>query len=111
MSETIEALLRAYCRLQEGRFFRLTALSKSSCPKASEKQLRAFNMCDGAKGQADIAKALKLDSGNFSRTVSRWIDEGILFRLGEGRDARLADVEQLVVKLAANPKLTLAVPW
>jgi hypothetical protein len=85
-----------YCPLQGGRRFHKTALSKSSCLRAQvKKQLRAFNMCDGAKGQAEIAKALKIDRGNFSRTVSRWIDEGIVFRLGEGRDAKLLHVYAL----------------
>jgi len=56
---------------------------------AGEKQLAAYNMCDGNRGQSEIAKALSLDAGNFSRTVGRWIDAGIVFRLGEGRDAKL----------------------
>jgi DNA-binding MarR family transcriptional regulator len=56
---------------------------------ASDKHVRAFNMCDGQSSQSEIAKSLKLDSGNFSRTVARWIDAGAVVRLGEGRDAKL----------------------
>jgi hypothetical protein len=59
---------------------------------AGEKQLAAYNLCDGNRKQAEIAKALSLDAGNFSRTVGRWIDAGIVFRLGEGRDATLMHV-------------------
>ena len=57
-------------------------------PAAGEKQHRAYNMCDGSRTQADIAKELGLDSGNFSKTLSRWIDEGIVIRVGEKREAR-----------------------
>jgi len=47
---------------------------------SGEKQLRAFNMCDGTRTQAQIAKELSLDQGNFSKTLGRWIDEGIVIR-------------------------------
>jgi len=62
---------------------------------ATAKQLNAYNLCDGSRSQADIVKSLKLDAGNFSRTVGRWIEEGIVFKLGEGRDARLQHVYPL----------------
>lgn len=55
----------------------------------ADKQIRAYNLCDGTKTQGDIAKSLKIDSGNFSRTVARWVDEGVVIRLGSGREARL----------------------
>ena len=57
-------------------------------PSATEKQLRAFNLCDGSRTQAEIGKELGLDSGNFSKTINRWIDEGIVIRVGEKREAR-----------------------
>jgi hypothetical protein len=44
-------------------------------PKGSgEDQMVAFNLCDGSRSQADIAKAVGLDTGNFSRIVARRID-------------------------------------
>lgn len=55
---------------------------------AGEKQHRAFNLCDGSRTQGDIAKELGLDPGNFSKTLNRWIDEGIVIRVGENREAR-----------------------
>jgi hypothetical protein len=33
-------------------------------------------------------KELGLDPGNFSKTLNRWIDEGIVIRVGEKREAR-----------------------
>ena len=57
-------------------------------PAAGEKQHRAFNLCDGTKTQAEIAKEVGLDQGNFSRTITRWIDEGIVIRVGEKHETR-----------------------
>jgi hypothetical protein len=55
----------------------------------SEKYRTAYNLCDGTQTQSQVAKAAKVDPGNFSRTVGRWRDEGVLFKLGEDKDARL----------------------
>lgn len=52
------------------------------------KQLRAYNLCDGTRSQAEIGKELKLDPSNFSKTLNRWIDSGIVIRVGEGRDTK-----------------------
>jgi len=59
------------------------------------KQVRAFNLCDGTLNQTDIRRKLKIDSGNFSRTVSRWVEQGIAFRLGEGREAKILHIYPL----------------
>jgi DNA-binding MarR family transcriptional regulator len=65
-------------------------------PKGSgEKQLRAYNMCDGTNAQGTIAKVLKLDPGSLSRTITRWIEAGVVLRIGEGREARLLHVYPL----------------
>lgn len=69
------------------------------------KQLQAYNLCDGNRSQADIAKTAGLDQGSFSRTVSRWIDVGIVIRIGEGRDVRLLHIYSLpesMTKKAGN---------
>jgi predicted transcriptional regulator len=52
------------------------------------KQLQAYNLCDGSRSQSEIAKAAGLDQGSFSRTMGRWIDAGIVIRVGEGREVR-----------------------
>lgn len=56
---------------------------------AGQSQLVAYNLCDGTRSQSEVAKAAGLDTGNFSRTVSRWIECGVMFKLGEGREAKL----------------------
>jgi hypothetical protein len=83
----IEQLLAILIRLNARSAFpeevvrRLVATSPS--------QLKAYNLCDGTRAQAEVAKAAGLDQGNFSRTVTRWIEAGVLFKVGDGREARL----------------------
>lgn len=55
---------------------------------AGEKQHRAFNLCDGTRTQAEVARELGLDPSNFSKTLARWVNEGIVVRIGDNRDAR-----------------------
>ena len=96
MPDNLEALLRALVSVTSRVAFPAEALAGIVMSGgASHKQVRAFNMCDGTMSQGEIAKALKLDAGNFSRTVSRWIDAGIVFRLDAGRDAKLLHVYPL----------------
>lgn len=56
------------------------------------KQVEAYNMCDGSRSQAEISKQLGLDAGNFSRTVARWIELGIVIKVGQARDTKLVHV-------------------
>lgn len=60
-----------------------------------EKQLAAFNLCDGNHTQSEIAIALRLDRGNLSRSISRWIDLGIVIRVGDGAEAKPTHVYPL----------------
>jgi DNA-binding MarR family transcriptional regulator len=96
MADVTSDLLRALLTVTARTTFpieKLAGIVQSA--GAGEKQLAAYNMCDGNHGQTEIAKALSLDAGNFSRTVGRWIDAGVVFRLGEGRDAKLMHVYPL----------------
>lgn len=96
MATNSETLLRAIFSVTARQAFPPDRLEEIVSAKGTgTKQLRAFNMCDGTKSQGEIAKALKLDRGNFSRTVARWIDAGVVIRLGEGREAKLLHVYPL----------------
>ena len=88
MSDNTEALLRALLSVVSRQAIPQSRIAKLVRPGGA-RQLKAFNMCDGTQGQGEIAKALKLDPGNFSRTVARWVDAGIVFRLGNGRVSKL----------------------
>ena len=86
--ESQEVFLRAILATVSRQTFPLDKIVEIMGPMATEKQHRAFNLCDGSRTQAEIAKELGLDSGNFSKSLNRWIDEGIVVRVGEKREAR-----------------------
>jgi hypothetical protein len=95
MADNSELLLRAILATTARQAFPVDRIVEIVVSKGGDKQLRGYNMCDGTRGQSEIAKLLKLDQGNFSRTVGRWVDAGIVFRLGTGRDAKLLHVYPL----------------
>jgi DNA-binding MarR family transcriptional regulator len=47
-----------------------------------KKQIAAYNLCDGATPQAEIGRRAGLDKGNLSRSISRWLEAGIVVRIG-----------------------------
>lgn len=94
MADNTEALLRAILSTTAREAFPPDRVAEIVGP--GSKQIEAYNFCDGTQGQSAIAKKLKLDNGNFSRTVGRWIEAGIVFRLGEGREAKLLHVYPMV---------------
>jgi hypothetical protein len=53
-----------------------------------DKQIQAYNLCDGTRTQGEVVKVLGLDAGNFSRTAARWAELGILIRVTEGKEVR-----------------------
>ncbi|WP_244500812.1 MarR family transcriptional regulator [Methyloceanibacter marginalis] len=62
---------------------------KLVAPKGDgKKQVAAYNLCDGQHTQAEIGAAVSLDKGSLSRTISRWVDQGIVVRVGTGGDMR-----------------------
>lgn len=84
-------LLKALIGLLARQTFSVTdVLSIVGIDKAN--QFKAYNLCDGMRSQGQIAKECKLDAGNFSRTVSRWVDEGIVIRLDSGGEQTLLHV-------------------
>ncbi len=54
---------------------------------SGRKQIEAFNLLDGCRTLTEVAKKAKLDTGNLSRSVARWVENGIVFRVGDGKDA------------------------
>ncbi|MCH7806272.1 MAG: MarR family transcriptional regulator [Proteobacteria bacterium] len=54
----------------------------------SEKNKKAYQLCDGMKNQGEIAKLAKIDSGNFSRSLTKWEEAGIVFKIGAVAETR-----------------------
>lgn len=83
MAEATEAILRAILSTVARQTFSEAKLREIVMSRgAGQAQLNAYNACDGTKIQSDIAKAEGLDRGNFNRTLGRWEQAGIIFRVG-----------------------------
>jgi CRP-like cAMP-binding protein len=83
MADATETLLKAILSTVARQTFSEGRLREIIMPRGSgQAQMKAYNACDGTKTQSDIAKAEGLDRGNFSRTLARWEEAGIIFRLG-----------------------------
>jgi hypothetical protein len=96
MSTNSEALLRAILSMTGRVAIPPPELMQIVAPKGGgEAQLAAYNLCDGSKSQGEIAKELKIDPGSFSRTVSRWIEAGVVIRLGEPPNIKLLHIYPL----------------
>lgn len=101
MAET-EELLRFLIQLSARHVFPEDVLRQII--GSSERQVDAYNLCDGTRTQAEIAKASKLDQGQFSRTASRWAEAGVLFRVGTGRDVKLLHLYSLTAVQPGSKK-------
>lgn len=83
MSELTDDLLRYLLRTSGRIAFPVSDLREIVVPNPKVKrQLKAYNLCDGTRRLSDIAKKTGLDRGNFSRTVSRWEELGVIMRIG-----------------------------
>lgn len=88
---TTDALLKGILAAVGRMAFPPEALRKIVAPTiGSDKQVLAYNLCDGETPQADIGKKSKLDNGNLSRTIAKWIEAGVVIRVGaEGHPLHL----------------------
>ncbi|SRR6266540_1739305 len=73
-----------------------------------EKQVEAFNLCDGTLTQKEVVEKVGLDQGSVSRSMTRWVENGVAFWIGEGSDARLLHIFPIPltkVPRAKTPKM------
>jgi hypothetical protein len=84
--DTTETLLRAILGVVSRATIPPEELSKIVAPTAkSDKQLLAYNLCDGETPQAEICKRSKLAKGNLSNSIARWVEAGVMVRVGPDR--------------------------
>lgn len=50
--------------------------------KGASKWIKAYNLCDGVRSQADVAKLAGVDKSDLSKALTRWEGAGVLYRLG-----------------------------
>jgi hypothetical protein len=83
---TSDELLKAVLATVARSAFPPAALAKIVAPTASSgRQLTAYNMCDGETPQTEICKKTKIQKGNLSRLITRWVEAGVMVRLGPDR--------------------------
>ena len=81
--DTTEALLKGILATVARTAFPPETLYKIIAPTlGSDRQVLAYNLCDGETPQSVICKKAKLDAGNLSRSIARWIEAGVVIRVG-----------------------------
>jgi hypothetical protein len=84
--DTTETLLKAILAMVSRATIPPQELSKIIAPTArSEKQILAYNSCDGETSQVEICKKAKLKKGNLSTSITRWVEAGVMVRVGPDR--------------------------
>lgn len=81
--ETNESLLRAIFSTVARTAFAPQEVCRLITPHGgSDKSFTAYNLCDGKTPQAEIVKKAKIDKGALSKALKRWIEAGIIVRIG-----------------------------
>ena len=81
---TTDALLKGILATLGRTAFPPDKLYKIVAPTAgSAKQVLAYNMCDGETPQSEIVKRAKIDKGSLSKTIAKWVEAGVIVRLGD----------------------------
>lgn len=78
-----ESLLRAILATVARQAIPPAELIKIVSPATGRKnRIVAYNLCDGRTPQGEIGKQAKLDKGSLSRSISRWLEAGVVIRIG-----------------------------
>jgi hypothetical protein len=48
----------------------------------AERWINAYNACNGLRSQMEIVRLSGIDPGDLSRAIKRWVEAGVLFRVG-----------------------------
>jgi hypothetical protein len=84
--DTTETLLKAILAMVSRATIPPQELAKIVAPTAkSDKQILAYNLCDGETSQAEICNETKLAEGNLSNSITRWVEAGVMVRVGPDR--------------------------
>ena len=88
---TTDALLKGILAAMGRTAFPPETLHKIIAPTTgSSKQVLAYNLCDGETPQAEVGKRAKIDKGSLSRSITKWIEAGVVIRVGaEGHPLHL----------------------
>ncbi len=93
-TESVEALLRAQINLL-GRM--AVNADELTGIVGGELQVKAYNLCDGTRTQPEVQKAVGLDQSNFRKTVLRWLDAGVVFKIPDDGGDKLLHLYPVAV--------------
>lgn len=99
-----QAYLKAILATVARQTFPQDKLAELVAPRAGSKQLAAYNLCDGNNSQTQISTLLGMDKGDLSKCIAKWLDAGVVIRVGEGVDQRPMHVYPLPVPKNAKSK-------
>jgi len=69
-------------------------------------RIKAFNLFDGTQTIQDVVHKTDINQGNLSTAAASWVEHGIAFWIGEGRDARLLHIYPIPEKELRRKKGT-----
>lgn len=82
-----EVYLRAILATVARQTFSLGDILTQVAPRSgSEKQVAAYNLCDGTRSVTQIASEAKLDASNLRKSINRWVDAGIVIKIEDGQE-------------------------
>ena len=99
-----DVYLRAMMSLLARQTFPPDRLAEIVTPVANSKTFETFNLCDGTRTQTEIASLSKSDSGNLSRMIKRWIDEGIMIRVTDEGNSKPVHVYPIPDRIIQSSK-------
>jgi len=87
MSENTDFYLKMIMQLIARQTFTAKDVAEHVCPtKKSAKGLKAYNLCDGSRSQAEISKLCEIDRANCQKMLRRWELEGLILRVPHGNE-------------------------
>ncbi len=102
--EEIKGLLKVLIGVTARVAFPEEKLRQIVAPMSSSgKYVEAYNLCDGTRSQAEIAREAGIDKGNLSKAVNRWLVQGVVFSVGSSSEPRLIHVYPLMPNLSPKP--------
>ena len=91
-----ESYLRAILSTVARQAFPPSRLVELLAPTSrGEKQVAAYNLCDGEHTQSQIASAVGIDKSDLSKAIAKWIEHGIVFRVNDGTEKKPVHVYPL----------------
>jgi len=87
MSDNTDFYLKMIMQLIARQTFSASDVAAHVCPtKKSTKSLKAYNLCDGTRSQAEIGKVCGIDRANCQKMIKRWELEGLILRVPHGKE-------------------------